>query len=70
MMSVPGGPEKAVPPPNPGSIAALLLGCLCGIFANHEGERAPYPPDSWLVTMGCPVHAPGETRVRRLGVRR
>lgn len=66
MMSVPGGPEKAVPPPNPGSIAAITLGCLCAVIDNHYGREAPYPPDGWWITLGCPVHAPGETRVRRL----
>jgi len=56
----------AVPPPNPGSIAALLLGCLCPVLDNREGRSAPYPPDGWLVTLGCPVHAALGVRVRRL----
>lgn len=47
----------AAPMPNPGSLAALAQGCLCPQLENHYGHRAPYEPDTWVIAMGCPVHA-------------
>ena len=44
--------------PNPGSKEALAKGCLCAVLDNNHGKRAPYPPDGWWITAGCPVHAP------------
>jgi len=44
--------------PNPGSEAARSMGCLCPVLDNGHGRRAPYPPDGWWITQGCPVHAP------------
>jgi len=44
--------------PNPGSPEALLVGCICAVLDNNHGEFAPYPPDEWWITAGCPVHAP------------
>ncbi len=51
--------------PNPGSIEAWADGCLCPMDANHYGHRPPVA-GSWYVREGCPVHAPGGVRVRRL----
>jgi hypothetical protein len=52
-------PDDAVPvTPNPGSDEALARGCLCAVLDNCHGRHAPYPPDGWVITEGCPVHAP------------
>ena len=45
-------------PPNPGSDDAIALGCICAVADNNHGKWAPYPPDGWWITAGCPVHAP------------
>lgn len=42
--------------PNPGSDEALEMGCECPVMDNHRGMFAPYPPDGWWMTPGCPVH--------------
>lgn len=44
--------------PDPGSNEALSMGCLCSPFANNYGRRPVYEPDVWIVSKGCPVHAP------------
>lgn len=44
--------------PNPGSEAAQKLGCTCAIVDNNYGKFAPYPPDGWWITEGCPLHDP------------
>lgn len=44
--------------PNPGSDAALDLGCECAVMDNCHGRFAPVPPSGWYITMGCPVHTP------------
>ena len=46
--------------PNPGSDAALALGCRCAILDNNHGKYAPWAPDGWWITDGCPVHASAE----------
>lgn len=46
--------------PAPGSDAALEVGCLCAVLDNNRGLRAPWPPDGWYITWGCPVHAPDQ----------
>jgi hypothetical protein len=46
--------------PNPGSDAALDMGCQCPVLDNGHGRRAPYQPDGWWITQGCPVHNPPE----------
>jgi hypothetical protein len=43
-------------PPNPGSDEALDLGCRCAVLDNNHGRSAPWPPDGWWITVGCPVH--------------
>jgi hypothetical protein len=44
--------------PNPGSDAALAQGCICAVLDNRRGTAAPFPPDGWWITEGCPVHYP------------
>jgi hypothetical protein len=46
--------------PNPGSDEALSLGCLCAVLDNHHGREAPFAPDGWWITLGCPLHTPPE----------
>lgn len=43
--------------PNPGSDEALDAGCWCAVLDNNHGKFAPFPPDNWWITEGCPVHA-------------
>lgn len=46
--------------PNPGSDAARDQGCICAVLDNNRGKRAPWPPDGWWISSGCPVHDPTE----------
>ena len=47
-MSSPEQSQDAVPPvPNPGSEAALAMGCKCAVRDNNYGKYCPYPPDGW-----------------------
>ena len=57
-------PDAVPQKPNPGSIAALAAGCECAVLANNEGRTPPYPPQGWLIAVGCPVHDPRGSRVR------
>lgn len=51
--------------PNPGSPAALMLGCLCGCMDNDYGRGIPWPredgldpeknPSFWIAE-NCPMH--------------
>ena len=45
------------PLPNPGSVAAFALGCICPPEPNNNGEFAPGPPNGWWIDTGCPLHA-------------
>lgn len=51
----PGDPSVSAP--NPGSDEARAAGCICAVLDNNHGKFAPWPPDEWFVTQGCPVHA-------------
>lgn len=42
--------------PNPGSPEAIASGCRCAVMDNNHGKYAPFQPDGWWVTVGCPVH--------------
>lgn len=53
-------PDETVP--NPGSDAAKAQGCLCAVMDNCHGRFAPFPPDGWYITVGCPLHAPEAPR--------
>lgn len=55
---LPQSPDPVPRVPNPGSGEAVAIGCKCAILDNCHGKRAPYPPDGWWITAGCPVHAP------------
>ena len=47
--------------PNPGSEAALALGCRCAVVDNNHGKSAPWPPDGFWINSACPLHAlPGQ----------
>lgn len=41
---------------NPGSDEALAKGCICAVLDNNHGRSAPWPPDGWWITQGCPQH--------------
>lgn len=43
--------------PNPGSDAAIRLGCTCPVLDNHHGAGFPYGGKTcFWYTDGCPVH--------------
>lgn len=44
---------------NPGSDAALDLGCICPVMDNNHGKWPPRPPDGWWIRPECPVHGAG-----------
>jgi hypothetical protein len=54
----PVGHPYPSPLPNPGSDAARKHGCICAVFDNNRGLRAPWGDDGWWITVGCPLHAP------------
>ena len=62
-----GEPSRSPDPvprvPNPGSDGALAAGCSCPVLDNGHGRCAPWPPDGWWITAGCPVHDPRPGRV-------
>jgi hypothetical protein len=41
---------------NPGSDEARDKGCTCPVLDNGHGRSAPWPPDGWWITQGCPQH--------------
>ena len=55
--------------PNPGSLEAHKLGCLCPTMDNNRCKWPPFPPGTgwggdegaWYVNMECPVHAVAAT---------
>ena len=46
-------------PLNPGSDAAVALGCICPVVDNARGKGLP--GGSFWITAGCPVHDPYDT---------
>ena len=48
------------PAPNPGSMDAQLLGCICAVLDNNHGLYPPFAPDGWWISAGCPVHTTDE----------
>ena len=46
--------------PNPGSIAAKMLGCKCPVIDNHHGRgRGTYEGETVFVyNLECPIHCP------------
>lgn len=43
--------------PNPGSDAALDLGCRCPVLDNNHGRTPPWPPAGWWIAADCTLHA-------------
>lgn len=46
--------------PNPGSDEAILRGCICAVLDNAHGRGFQGRPGTFVITCGCPVHAPGD----------
>ena len=42
--------------PNPGSQAALNLGCRCPVLDNNYGRIAPWGEFGWWINGDCPLH--------------
>jgi hypothetical protein len=42
--------------PNPGSDAAVLLGCTCPVLDNGHGQGYMGQPSIYVYTAGCPIH--------------
>jgi hypothetical protein len=46
--------------PNPGSPMAIVQGCTCSIFKNHDGEGEPFNDGKnhrWHIHFTCPIHS-------------
>lgn len=43
--------------PNPGSDAALDLGCECPVMDNAHGKGSGYGKDTFWIDDGCPLHS-------------
>lgn len=46
--------------PNPGSQEATKQGCTCAIMDNNHGQGYRGQPNVYVITSGCPLHAPTE----------
>lgn len=46
--------------PNPGSRAAIELGCTCPMMDNHYGRGYHGIAGEFVYTFGCPIHCPGD----------
>ena len=44
--------------PNPGSDAALDLGCTCPVLDNGHGRRPDPAFGGWVINSNCKVHNP------------
>lgn len=44
--------------PNPGSGEAAARGCTCAVWDNHHGLGYRGNPKEFVITEGCPLHAP------------
>jgi hypothetical protein len=42
--------------PNPGSDAALEMGCLCPVLDNNYGEGSDWGPNKFWQVADCPLH--------------
>jgi hypothetical protein len=51
-------------PHNPGSAAALALGCCCPILDNAHGRGYMCQPGIFVYTIGCPYHDAGRSYLR------
>ena len=46
--------------PNPGSPMAIVQGCTCDIFKNHDGDGEPINGGKnhrWFIDRDCPLHS-------------
>lgn len=46
--------------PNPGGPMAVVAGCTCDIFKNHDGDGEPINDGKnrrWYIAPDCPVHS-------------
>ena len=50
--------RAATPVPNPGSDAALDLGCKCPVLDNGHGRRPDPAFGGWVINADCTVHNP------------
>ena len=48
--------KKKLKIPNPGSDAAIAMGCLCPVLDNARGKGYMCIPNTFVFTVGCPVH--------------
>jgi hypothetical protein len=42
--------------PTPGSDEAIQIGCTCPVMDNAHGQGAYGQPDTFWVSVDCPVH--------------
>lgn len=54
------GPTTALPPPSPGSDAAIARGCICAVLDNSHGAGYLGQKGLYVITCGCPLHCPAE----------
>lgn len=47
--------------PNPGTAEARDLGCTCATIDNHYGRGYHGQAGVFVITGGCPLHAPSRT---------
>lgn len=51
--------------PNPGSDAAIALGCTCPVIDNHYGRGVPYRGPNYGASFwradNCPLHGLGDS---------
>lgn len=57
-LTLPRVTSPVAPRPNPGSEAAVAIGCRCAVAENNHGLTPVRPPAGYWVKLGCPVHAP------------
>ena len=53
--------------PNPGSEAALEIGCICTVVDNQYGRGYHFVEGrepQFVITVGCPVHDPSKDQAR------
>lgn len=53
---MPRKPKPKAPPPNPGSDAALDLGCRCPVMDNAQGRGNPMYGGDFVISGDCPLH--------------
>jgi len=53
---------KRIKPPNPGSPAALKLGCTCPVLDNRSGKGCADRTNIFWIDTNCPIHKPKQKR--------